>query len=179
MNFKNLINIPVVGTIIEKEKNGKTYILMQTRRKPWTPYHETLETPVWRIKQRENIYQALQREVKEETNLDITHINTQRNFTPSLDAGLTNDTTIGYSPRYCTQQLKDGLPWMMFGFVCKCTWTCKQQEEETRNPRWVSIEELEYMMIHGKIFALQKPFLEYYLTYRKEITFQKFILDRP
>lgn len=105
------INIPVVGAILEKEENGKIYVLVQTRRKPWTPYHNTIESPVGWIKQRENIYQALQRKVKEETNLDITHINEQKI--------LVDDFTIGYNPRYCTQQLQNGLPWIMLGFVCR------------------------------------------------------------
>ena len=67
--------IPSAGAIIERNIEGTKYILMQKRKKK----NEKIEFGLWeipagKIREYENIYEALRREVKEETNLDIIDI---------------------------------------------------------------------------------------------------------
>ncbi len=72
--------IPCVAAIIEKCENGKRYILMQRRYKEDDKNtNGLLEIPAGKIREYENIFVALKREIKEETGLDITHISGEEN----------------------------------------------------------------------------------------------------
>lgn len=156
--------IPVVWAILEQMIDGVKYVLIQTRRKPWTDFHWTLESPVWRIEQWESVCQWLLREIHEESGLTVSHINTQVSFTWA-------DST-GFSPVYCTQQLRKGLPWVMVGFVCQAEWTAVQQQSETRDPHWITLTQLAEYLDAGRIFDLEVPFFRYYLSIHDTITFE-------
>jgi 8-oxo-dGTP pyrophosphatase MutT (NUDIX family) len=64
---------PAVGAIIEKVINNKRYILIQDRNKS-NDGIETgmIEIPAGKIREYENIFDSLRREVREETGLNIT-----------------------------------------------------------------------------------------------------------
>ena len=67
--------IPCVAAIIEKIVNNKKYILIQTRQKEdGAETNGMLEIPAGKIREYENVFVALRREVKEETGLTITKI---------------------------------------------------------------------------------------------------------
>ena len=67
--------IPCVAAIIEKIVNNEKYILIQTRQKEdGAETNGMLEVPAGKIREYENIFRALRREVKEETGLTITKI---------------------------------------------------------------------------------------------------------
>ena len=63
----------VVSAIIEKIEDGKRYVFMQTRWKPKASpdYLGVLEIPAGGIDGYENAYDAVKREVREETGLEI------------------------------------------------------------------------------------------------------------
>lgn len=164
------MNIPVVWAIIEKEVDGETYILLQTRWKPGTEYHGTFETPVWRMEKRENVFLWLAREIKEECGMDVEEINQQTTYI--------GKNSIGFTPFYCTQQLWVWLPWVMFWFVCRCSWELKHQEEETRNPERVNIAWLKDILKGDNVFDLQKPFLQFYLNNYESLSFQSYPIVR-
>jgi 8-oxo-dGTP pyrophosphatase MutT (NUDIX family) len=64
----------VVSAIIEKVENGERYVFVQTRWKPQASptYLGVLEIPAGGIDSYENVYDAIRREVREETGLEIT-----------------------------------------------------------------------------------------------------------
>lgn len=65
--------IPCVAAIIEKIINNEKYILIQTRQKEnGAETNGMLEVPAGKIREYENIFEALRREVREETGLTIT-----------------------------------------------------------------------------------------------------------
>jgi 8-oxo-dGTP pyrophosphatase MutT (NUDIX family) len=69
--------IPYVGGIIERTNNGETEVFVQTRWKPERDpiYSGTLEFPVGVLdKPYENVLDALSREIKEETGLNLKTI---------------------------------------------------------------------------------------------------------
>src|SRR5262245_36374491 len=68
------VNVPIVSAIIEREHKGETEILVQTRWKPERDpqYSGTLEIPADGILPYENVYEAVKREVLEETGLRVT-----------------------------------------------------------------------------------------------------------
>ena len=65
--------VPIVSAIIERQRDGEIEVLVQTRWKPDKDpkYSGTLEIPAGGIGPFENIYDALRREVFEETGLNV------------------------------------------------------------------------------------------------------------
>lgn len=75
---------PAVGAIIEKKINGEKFILVQERQKEdGGKENGMLEIPAGKIREYENIFEALRREVKEETGLIITKIDGEESSTQS------------------------------------------------------------------------------------------------
>src|SRR5215467_8029861 len=70
------VNLPIVSAIIEREHHGEKEILVQTRWKPDRDplYSGTLEIPAGGMHAYENVYDAVKREVLEETGLRITRL---------------------------------------------------------------------------------------------------------
>jgi 8-oxo-dGTP pyrophosphatase MutT (NUDIX family) len=68
------VNVAIVSAIIEREHHGEKEILVQTRWKPERDpqYSGTLEIPAGGIHPYENVYDAVKREVLEETGLRVT-----------------------------------------------------------------------------------------------------------
>ena len=64
---------PAVGAIIERNVNGKDYILIQKRYKEGDT-DKLLEIPAGKIIEYEDIFQALRREIREKTGLKIKEI---------------------------------------------------------------------------------------------------------
>jgi 8-oxo-dGTP pyrophosphatase MutT (NUDIX family) len=164
----------VVSAIIEKTEDGKQYVLMQTRWKPKASpdYLGVLEIPAGGIDGYENAYDAVKREVREETGLEITRfIDDERTSIMYTRPG---DASIAFRPFLCQQVLETngGLPWVGFVFRCEATGTIEMQTSEAKDPRWVSIEELDEILrtTPEKIFSLQFATLRYYVDKMNETT---------
>lgn len=160
--------IPFVGVIVEREKNGETEILMQTRWKPGgdNKYSGTLEFPAGVLDHPfENVFETMRKEVEEETGLEVDHIvNVDKTeiYSPQKD-----DASFAFRPFCCTQQLKEGKPWIGFIFICRVKdGEPKAQESETKDPKWMKREELYDLFKNHpeKIFALELPAFEYYFA---------------
>lgn len=157
----------VVSAIIEKIEDGKRYIFMQTRWKPQASptYLGMLEIPAGGIDGYENVYNAVKREVREETGLKITRfINDVQ--TPVMYAR-PGDASIAFRPFLCQQVLETngGLPWVGFVFRCEAEGTIDMESKEAKDPRWISIDELDEIIrkTPEKIFSLQLATLRYYI----------------
>jgi hypothetical protein len=68
------LNFTFVSAIVERQHDGEAEVLVQTRWKPDSDprYSGTLEIPAGSMNQFENVYDAITREVLEETGLRIT-----------------------------------------------------------------------------------------------------------
>lgn len=159
------ICIPVVSAIIEREGNGEKEILLQTRWKPEKDpvYSGTLEIPAGWIGTYENVFDALRREVLEETGLRVTKIKPDiktKTFSPR------NDENFAFVPLCCQQQTKGGRPWIGFVFLCEVEDKSPvPQASEVRDIQWVKKSVLQTMIAETpeKFFTLQLGALEYYL----------------
>ena len=159
--------IPVVSAIIERHHNGEDEILMQTRWKPERDpiYSGTLEIPAGWIDEYENVYDALKREVLEETGLTVTSI------TPDIKTRIfspVNDASFVFVPFCCQQQLKNGKPWIGFVFICTVKNTNPiAQKEEVKNIQWMTKNTLKEIIqkTPEKIFTLQLGVLDYYINF--------------
>ncbi len=161
------IALPYVSAIIERETDEGPEVLVQTRWRPhaeWN-YHNTIEIPAGVLdKGFESVLEAVRREVKEETGLEVSEIvglEKTKTYSPK------NDGSFGFRPFACAQQLTGGLPWVGFCFLCKVKeGETKYQEDETRNIRWVKKGELKKMFEESpeKFFTLHLGVLEMYLS---------------
>ena len=103
------VNLPIVSAIIEREHNGEKEMLVQTRWKPDRDplYSGTLEIPAGGMHVYENVYDAVKREVLEETGLQVT------SFYPDIRTKIyapKEDDCFAFVPFCYQQQLKGGLP---------------------------------------------------------------------
>lgn len=161
--------LPFVAAIIERERYDETEVLIQTRWKPHSDsgYHNTIEIPAGVLdKPYENILDTLKREVKEETGLTVTKI---KNLRHSSTYSPQDDGAFAFQPFCGAQQLKGGLPWIGFVFVCEVEDSEPQhQETETRNIRWIKKSELreQFEQNSEEFFTLHLGSLEIYLQAR-------------
>ncbi len=167
MPTEHEVNIPVVSAIIERVKNGETEILIQTRWKPQGDpvYSGTIEIPAGWVDLYESVYDALKREIKEETGLTVTKIK------PDIKTKVhspKNDGAFAFVPFCCQQQIKGGRPWIGFVFLCEVAdEEPVAQAEEVKDIRWVTKAELKRLFTEQpeKFFTLQLPVIDYYLNY--------------
>lgn len=160
--------IPYAGAIIERDNNGVVELLMQTRWKPHADplYSGTLEFPAGVLdKPFESVYETLAREVKEEAGLTLKSIKNEDHTKIYSPKG--TDEIIGFKPFCCTQQLKDGKPWIGFVFVCEVEpGEPKSQLSEAKDARWMPASEVKELVEKSpeKLFGLELPAWEYYFA---------------
>ena len=101
--MKEKFAIPAVGAIIVKRDAGEEIILVQNRRKNNGDRTDgLLEIPAGKVREYENIFEALRREVREETGLHLTKVRGEedRQF-----LNIDGNKTIAFSPYCVTQNL--------------------------------------------------------------------------
>ncbi|MFB9328905.1 NUDIX hydrolase [Paenibacillus aurantiacus] len=129
--------------IIERTMNGSREIVVQTRNKPGEA--AAIELPGGRIEPYESFVAALIREVKEETGLDVVEIEGEemRVTTTGIDPGFEVECLRPYG----VYQTLNG-PFDSIGayFRCKASGEMLASGDDTKNPRWVAVEELRRMM---------------------------------
>jgi 8-oxo-dGTP diphosphatase len=141
--------IPFASAIIENE--GK--ILIQTRWKPNVSpkYSGLIEIPGGAIEYNEDIFESLKREVYEECGVDI-HIESNGN---------------GFKPFYCVQFNDGEIHFVGYFFICKYVKGDLKESSESKNPKWVDINELKEILSNNKVFPLHRPALEQYVIERE------------
>jgi 8-oxo-dGTP diphosphatase len=158
--------IPYVAGIIERQHEGKLQLLIQTR---WKPSRDPLYSGTFEFvagvmdKPFENVYEALARELQEEVGLKLKRIiNDSRT---SVYSPQRNDASFAFKPFCCTQQLKEGKPWVGFIFRCEVEdGIPTPQLEEVRDPKWVDATEIKDLFETSpeKFFTLEIAAWEYY-----------------
>ena len=165
---KKISEAPVifVAGILERIDGNVKKVLLQTRWKPKTSpmYSGLLEIPGGHVNDHENIFEALQREVKEECGLNIK---TCRNgFRGELFKINQFEQSMVFQSFVCQQVLsKNNGLWFGFVFLCEVEGELKTQEGETKDHRWVSIKKLEKLLEEQpeKFFPYQYQALKYYV----------------
>ncbi|MBR0423380.1 MAG: NUDIX domain-containing protein [Clostridia bacterium] len=132
---------PAVGAIIEKDINGIRHILIQKRQKN-SSEDGLLEIPAGKIREFENIFQALKREVKEETGLTITSIIGKECQT--IKTGLYSTTD--FSPFCITQNLSGGYSLILFTFICSGEGELYEKSDESSDIKWIPANEIKLLL---------------------------------
>jgi ADP-ribose pyrophosphatase len=158
-----LFAIPAVGGIIEKISNGERYILIQERSKEDALVEQGLiEIPAGKIRQYENIFDCLRREIKEETGLDVMEIDGERE---SEVIEMNGYKVVNYSPFNCAQNIEGYYPIMVQVFICRVTGELMNRSDESMNIRWISISDLEKKLVDNqeKFYPMHTVTLKKYI----------------
>lgn len=161
--MKEKFAIPAVGAIIVKREENEEFILVQTRAKNNTDGTDGLiEIPAGKIREYENIFEALRREVWEETGLHITKIQGE-NGSDSLDVG--GNRTIMFSPYCVTQNLSGAYSIVLSTFICEAEGELLERTNETAHIRWMRKDELKNIVDNSpeSIFLMHINALRKYL----------------
>lgn len=161
--MKEIFAIPAVGAIIVKRVENEEYILVQIRKKNSTDGTDgLLEIPAGKIREYENIFDALRREVWEETGLHITNIQGEKEST-FLDVN--RNKTIMFSPYCVTQNLSGAYSIVLSTFICEAEGDLLEQTNETENIRWIKKEDLKNIIDNSpeSIFLMHIQALKKYL----------------
>lgn len=158
--------VPFVAAIIERFHDDQHQVLIQIRFHTTSDsiYNGTFEFAAGTLdKLYEDVYTAVKREVKEETNLIVKRFVDDVQTKPVSPHKV--DLVFGFKPFFCTQQLKEGKPWV--GFIFRCEVEDGEpagQETESRDVLWMSIADFKKIFdAHPeKIFSLEYPAWEYY-----------------
>lgn len=161
--MKEKFAIPAVGAIIVKKVANDEFILVQNRKKN-NDYgtNETLEIPAGKIREYEDIFDALRREVWEETGLHITKIKGEEN---REFLNIDGNETIMFSPYCVTQNLSGAYSIILCTFICEAEGELLERTNETDNIRWMRRDELKAIVENApeKIFLMHIHALKKYL----------------
>ena len=155
--------IPAVGAIIVKRVGDDEFILVQTRKKNNEDGMDgLLEIPAGKIREYENIFEALRREVWEETGLHITTIQGE-DVSKFLDVD--GNKTIMISPYCVTQNLSGAYSIILSTFLCEAEGELLKQTNETENIRWMRRDTLKEIVDKSpeSIFLMHVHALRKYL----------------
>lgn len=154
---------PCVAAIIENVIDGEHCILVQTRRKPnGGDTNGKLELPAGKIREYECIFDALRREVSEETGLTVTHVHGEAEAASDSACG---HATIACTPFCVTQNLSGAYSIILSTFICQAEGTPLSRTDETENIRWMPLRELRLILDHDpdSIFFMHIIALKKYL----------------
>lgn len=155
---------PAVGAIIEKVSNDKKYILIQDRNKNNNDIETgMIEIPAGKIREYENVFDALRREVWEETGLNIKEIIGEEEKIVSINSGY---ETISYVPFCTTQNLSGGYSIILQTFICHAEGELLKQTNETINIHWQLLSEVASMIETNpeKFYPMHINALRQYIT---------------
>ena len=161
--MKETFAIPAVGAIIVKRVGNDEFILVQNRKKNNGDGMDGLmEIPAGKVREYENIFEALRREVWEETGLHITAIQGE-NESRFLD--VEGNKTILFSPYCVTQNLSGAYSIILSTFLCEAEGELLERTNETENIRWMKREELKDIVENApeSLFLLHVQALKKYL----------------
>ena len=154
---------PCVGAIIEKTIDGEKYMLIQTREKEdGQETNGMIEIPAGKIREYEDVFSALRREVWEETGLRITSIQGE-NDVVSNQAG--NVTTISFEPYGVTQNVSGAYSMILHTFLCEAEGNLLTYTDEAQNIRWEKIPNVKRLIKEEpeKIFFMHLNALKKYV----------------
>lgn len=154
---------PCVGAIIVKTVGNEKYILIQTRQKEdGNETNGMIEIPAGKIREYEDVFTALRREVREETGLKITKIHGENQVTSCC---INNVTTISFSPYCITQNLCGAYSIILHTFLCEAKGELLAYTSESNNIRWTPISEVKELLLEApeKIFFMHLNALKKYL----------------
>ncbi len=157
---------PAVAAIIERTIENETYILMQERKKENDlNTNGLIEIAAGKIREYESVFDALKREVYEETGLTVTKIMGQEQTEYAINP---TASIMGFTPFYITQNLDGIYSLIVMTFICEGEGEPVSNTNETINIHWVKLEEAASLLekFPEKIFPMHLLSLKKYIQYK-------------
>jgi 8-oxo-dGTP diphosphatase len=117
--------------IIERETESGIEILLQIRSKPGEP--ERWELPGGQIDLFESVFAALEREIREETGLDLTLVHERKSRVLHQGAMAAVET---FQPLFAYQTIDGPVDSLGFYFRCQVEGTVNEAGDAARKPTW-------------------------------------------
>ena len=156
--------IPCVGALVGKTIHGQPHILVQTRQKAdGGETNGMLELPAGKIREYEDIFSALRREVWEETGLTVTHIHGENAAVSNETGGV---TTVSFTPYCTTQNHCGGYSILLHTFLCEAEGQPLENTNETQDIHWMPASQLRKIVVESpeKIFFMHINTLRKFLS---------------
>ena len=128
--------------IIERKRDGVLELLVQMRNKPYEG-STLIELPGGRVEEFESLLDALRREVREETGLEIWYIEGQETRTET-NAVVTSVECI--RPFAAYQTLQGPVDSIGFYFRCLAEGQLLESGDESGHPRWMPVSEIAQLI---------------------------------
>jgi len=150
--------------IVEKQAVNGTMILIQTRNKPYEG-RKCLELPGGRVEEFESLINALRREIREETGLEVTFINGEDT---RLETGSTDGNVECLHPFAVYQTLKGPVDSMGIYFLCQAEGELLAVGDETEEIQWMPVEQVgQWVKMDPEKFDwVDRAGLMFYLRYK-------------
>ncbi|UNK16896.1 NUDIX hydrolase [Paenibacillus sp. N3/727] len=150
---------------IERENNGVTELIIQTRVKPGEP--EVLELPGGRLELFEPILDGLYREVFEETGLKVVRVEDQDTRIDTI--GINAEFEVECVKPFCVYQTVNGpIDSMGMYFVCTVTGDLTENGDNTEKVHWRPVDDIRKLMNQDPMLFsnVDRAGLMYYLKHR-------------
>jgi 8-oxo-dGTP pyrophosphatase MutT (NUDIX family) len=143
-NTAEAFAIPCVGAIICGQKDGQDALLIQERQKQGGGIENgMLEVAAGKVREYENVFDALRREVKEETGLSISRIGGEESSTVRTVNGY---EVMSFTPFLTTQNLSGGYSIILHTFICEAEGMLLEATGETTNIRWITHQDCRELL---------------------------------
>jgi len=155
--------IPAVAGIIEKKINGRKHILLQKRDKAGSTEEKgLLEIPAGKVREFENLFDCLKREVFEETGLKVVEI---IGADPNSIIVRNNYTVQGFEPFYVSQNTSGDYPILIITFICRSIGKKLVSSDESSDIQWCPLDEIRKKLIDNPdaFYAMHITALNKYL----------------
>lgn len=159
-------SIPGVGGIIERRINGKDHILVQKRcKEEAVSEYGLIEVPAGKVREFENVYDCLRREVFEETGLLINKILDEEN-SEVYECG--DYKVLNYKPFSCSQNVDGKYPIMVQVFICTASGEVVEESDESKGVEWIDLPTLSNWLNHhrSKLYPMHVHTFEKYIKWR-------------